>query len=178
MNNLNVHLSRLLIFIGSIALLAMMLQVTADVIGRYVFNMPVPLTMELVSYYYMVAVAMLPLAALERKGSNLVHVELVYVRMPARLRRVILPVALALSALYCFSAGYAAWKPAISAFEVGAYAGSSTTTAIWPTRFFPVIGFGVLALVLTMKTIVLVRNLITGRPNPEDEPSTEEAPHG
>lgn len=178
MNSLNVYLSRILIFFGGIGLVAMMLHVTADVIGKYLFNMPVPLTMEMVSYYYMVAVAALPLAALERKSSSLVHVELVYGQMPVMLRRIVLPVALALAAAYCFSVSYAAWKPAMSAFNVGAYAGSTVTVVTWPTRFFPLIGFGALALVLALKVVVLVRDLVLGRTDHDDAPAAEGASHG
>lgn len=168
MDRLSSSLSRFLTFIGGVALVAMMLQVNIDVVGKYFFNWPVPLTMEMVSYYYMAAVTLLPLAALERKGSSLVHVELVYDYMPGWLRRIVFPAALLLSAVYCACAGYAAWNPAMSAYEAGSYAGSIVTIVIWPTRFFPVIGFGLLALVLTLKAIGHVRSGLTEngeRPN-------------
>jgi TRAP-type C4-dicarboxylate transport system permease small subunit len=139
----------------------MMLHVNIDVIGKYLFNMPAPATLEMVSYYYMAAVAALPLAALERKGS-LVYVELFYSMMPAWLKRGVLPFALTTATLYCGAAAYAAWEPAINAYRVGAYVGSSVTVSTWPTRFIPVIGFGLLAIMLVWKTVsILVRGVTT-----------------
>ena len=152
------RIERWMVFVGGACLVAMMLHVSIDVISKYVFNHPVPLTMEMVSYYYMTAVAFLPLAALERKGASLVHVELVYGKMSRRLRTVVLPMALLASAAYCACAGYAAWKPAVRAMRTGTYAGSDIIVSIWPTRFLPVVGFALLALVLLAKAVNVVRH--------------------
>lgn len=158
MASLAKYLERIFMGIGALALVAMMLHVTADVFFRYLFNSPVPLTMEMVSYYYMTAVAFLPLFALERKGSSLVHVELVYDLLSLRVRRVLFPAALLLSAVFCASAAYAAWKPAVKAMQAGTYAGSILIVSIWQSRFLPVIGFGLLAVVLLFKAFHIVRN--------------------
>lgn len=152
------YLERIFIGIGALALVAMMLHVTADVIFKYMFNSPIPLTMEMVTYYYMAAVAFLPLFALERKGASLVHVELVYSLLSLRVRSVLLPAALLLSAIFCACAAYAAWKPAVKAMQAGTYAGSIFIISIWQARFLPVIGFGLLAVVLVLKAFHTVRN--------------------
>lgn len=149
---------RLFIGVGALALLAMMLHVTADVVFKYVLHSPVPLTMEMVTYYYMAAVVFLPLFSLERKGANLVHVELVYGMLSRRVRRVMLPAALLLAALFCACAGYAAWKPAMQAFKAGTYAGSLVVVPIWPTRFLPVVGFALLAICLMLKAFNAIRH--------------------
>src|SRR5690606_39539995 len=60
------RIERWMIFVGGACLVAMMLHVSIDVISKYVFNHPVPLTMEMVSYYYMTAVAFL-----DRKSTRL-----------------------------------------------------------------------------------------------------------
>lgn len=164
-------LSTALTMISAAALVLMMLQVNMDVIGRFIFNAPMPLTMEMVSYYYMVAIAMLPLANLERRGKSLVHVELLYGLMPATLRHWVLVLALLVSAVFFAYAAYAAWKPAMMAYQIGAYAGSITKIAVWPTRFFPVIGFSMIALVLFLKAwMTIVRA--------EEGALAEDAPHG
>lgn len=150
-------LSAALTAISAFALLLMMLHVNSDVIGRYLFNKPTPLTMEMVSYYYMVAVAMLPVINLERQGRSLVHVELVYGLVPDGAKRLMHIFALAFAALFFIYAAYAAWKPAVMAYQYGAYTGSIVKVIVWPTRFLPVIGFSLLALVLVLKTIVLLR---------------------
>jgi TRAP-type C4-dicarboxylate transport system permease small subunit len=164
------YVERVFIFVGGLALLAMMLHVTADVAFKYLFNSPVPLTMEMVTYYYMAAVVFLPLFSLERKDATLVHVELVYGLLAMRVRRVILPAALLLSAIFCACAAYAAWKPAMQAFHTGTYAGSILIVSIWPTRFLPVIGFALLAATLTIKAFNVIRRGI----HDEDEKDSSE----
>jgi TRAP-type C4-dicarboxylate transport system permease small subunit len=52
----------ILMWLGILAGLLMMLHIAADVVGRTVFNHPLPGTTEIVSAYYMVAVAYLPWA--------------------------------------------------------------------------------------------------------------------
>ncbi len=150
-------LDRILLFVGAVGLILMMLHVSIDVVSKYIFNYPVPLTMEMVSYYYMTAVAFLPLAALERPGSSLVHVEIVYAHMVHRIRRVVYPAALLLAAIYCACGAFAAWKPALSALRVGSYAGSIIVIPTWPSRFLPVAGFAFLAIVLVFKGIDSIR---------------------
>lgn len=164
-------LSTALTMISAVALVLMMLQVNMDVIGRFVFNAPMPLTMEMVSYYYMVAIAMLPLANLERRGKSLVHVELLYGLMPGRMKHWVLILALLTSAVFFAYAAYAAWKPAMMAYQVGAYAGSMTKIAVWPTRFFPVIGFAMISLVLFLKAWMTIVRAGEGAP-------AEDAQHG
>ena len=150
------YLVRAFTALGAIGLLAMTVHVNVDVVGKYLFSAPAPATIEMVSYYYMAAVAMLPLAALERRGS-LVHVDLLYQGLPARVRRVMHPAALLVASIYCAAAAYAAWEPAIRAWSIGAYAGTSVTVLTWPTRFLPVAGFGLLAIILATKAVGLAR---------------------
>ena len=150
------HLVRAFTVLGALGLVAMTVHVNVDVAGKYLFRAPAPATIEMVSYYYMAAVAMLPLAALERRGS-LVHVDLVYQTLPAPVRRILHPAALFVASAYCAAAAYAAWGPAVRAWSVGAYAGTSVTVITWPTRFLPVVGFGLLAAVLAVKAAGLPR---------------------
>ena len=143
-------------FIGGIAVVAMMVHICADVVFKYTIGKPVPATLEMVSYYYMSAAVLLPLAALERDGS-LVFVEVFYDRFGPGSQRFFHVVALLLGVAYCAMLAYAAWSPALRAYAVGSYAGTLTPVSIWPTRFLPVIGFGLLALVLLAKLATLLR---------------------
>lgn len=159
------------LIIGGACLVAMMLQVTADVIGKFLFSAPVPVTTEMVTYYYMVGVALLPLYSLERGSSSLVHVELVYARMPSLIKRLVYLASLAAAAAYCFALAYSAYKPAMQAFATGTYAGSLYTVIIWPTRFFPIAGFGLLGLVLSAKFILVLAGRLTDQ---DTSPDSEE----
>ncbi len=162
-------LDRILLFVGAVGLILMMLHVSIDVVSKYIFNYPVPLTMEMVSYYYMTAVAFLPLAALERPGSSLVHVEIVYGNMVLGIRRVVYPAALLLAAAYCAVAAYAACKPALSALNAGSYAGSTIIVPTWPSRFLPIVGFAFLAIVLACKAIDSIRTGMVESDEASDE---------
>lgn len=139
--------------IGAFALVAMMVHITLDVVLKALFGSPVPVTMEATSFYYMTAVVMLPLAALERHG-DLVYVELFYDRMGPGIRYWLYLLVLTIGAVYCLTVAYAAWFPAMRAMRVGAYAGSLIRIEIWPTRFLPVAGFGLLGLILAWKLII------------------------
>ncbi len=144
---------RIMSLFAGVGLVLMMLQVNADVVGRYLFTVPVPLTMELVTFYYMPLVAFLPLMALERSPGGLIHVEFFYDFMPVWLRRWIFVFAMAAGAVYCAFAAHAAWGPAVSAFATGSYVGSIYTIASWPTRFVPVVGFALLAVAYAAKFV-------------------------
>src|SRR5690606_15055910 len=54
------------------AIVAMMLHVTADIIGRVLFNHPLTGTLEIVASYYMVACAYLPLSFVQLQRSHMV----------------------------------------------------------------------------------------------------------
>tara|TARA_Y100000815_G_scaffold266202_1_gene284138 strand:+ start:205 stop:714 length:510 start_codon:yes stop_codon:yes gene_type:complete len=148
-------LARAFAFGGALGLVAMMLHVNVDVVGKALFDMPAPATLEVVSYYYMAAVAMLPLAAMERKG-GLVHVDLLYQHLPDGVRRGLLVATLALSAMYCAGISWAAWEPAVKAWRVGAYTGTTVTVATWPTRFLPVAGFALIAVMLLAQAVAVI----------------------
>ena len=65
-------LSNLTLWLGALALVAMMVHVTADVLLKITLNWPVAGTLEIVSYVYMVACTFLPLAHLQASRSLIV----------------------------------------------------------------------------------------------------------
>lgn len=58
-------------FVAGLAMAAMMLQVSLDVILKYLFNWPIPATLETVSSYYMVALVFLPLGIVTRDHEHI-----------------------------------------------------------------------------------------------------------
>ncbi|GEM_PF-731605 len=54
-----------------LAVVAMMVQVSLDVVSKYLFNFPIPLTLEAVSHFYMVALIFLPLGFVTRKRGHI-----------------------------------------------------------------------------------------------------------
>lgn len=65
-------LSRLLMVVGGVMIVLMAGHVVADVGRRYLMNAPLKGAIEMVSYYYMVAVVFLPLSTVERLNAHFV----------------------------------------------------------------------------------------------------------
>ncbi|MCC2095361.1 MAG: TRAP transporter small permease subunit, partial [Hyphomicrobiales bacterium] len=77
--------SDLAMLAACIAVVLMMLHVTAEAIGKYVFHTPMPATQETVQFYYMVALVFLPIAYIAR-GEGHICVELFTQNMGPRSR--------------------------------------------------------------------------------------------
>jgi TRAP-type C4-dicarboxylate transport system permease small subunit len=158
-------LGRFLMVPAGIALILMMLHVNADVVGRLALNHPIPVTIEVVSYYYMVAVIFLPLAAVELAEQH-IAVDILAQHFPAALRRWTLALAALAStayfALLAWRSGIVAWDK----FRVGEYEMGAVALPTWPSRLIVPIGAAAIAAVLLVKTIELVRGRAPERPPP------------
>ncbi|MBB3994840.1 TRAP-type C4-dicarboxylate transport system permease small subunit [Sulfitobacter undariae] len=71
--------------IGTLCVIAMMLHVTADVAGRYLFNAPLPGTIVVVANYYMIILVFLAIGVAEEKKAH-ISVEFVADMMPQRVQ--------------------------------------------------------------------------------------------
>src|SRR5690625_2906880 len=145
--------SKIINIIAGLALLAMMIHVTADVALKYLFNSPIPLTIELVSNYYMIMVVLLPLAIQEDKDKSLIHVELVYEHLPRKFASTLLRLTQIISSLYCFTIALSTIPYAMRHYRSGSYEGTGYYITTWPSYFLPIIGFGLLAIALFLKAI-------------------------
>ncbi|MCE8009494.1 TRAP transporter small permease [Aestuariivita sp.] len=74
-------LAKMSSLLGTICIVLMMLHVTADVIGRYVFNAPLPGTIVMVAHYYMIILVFLGLGVAEEKRAH-ISVEFLTDMMP------------------------------------------------------------------------------------------------
>ena len=148
--------------IGAVAILALMIHIMTDVVLRNAINQPVPATYEIVTNYYMVALAFIPLAWLERSG-GMVSVEVIDGLMsPAMLRLSDLVVALISTVIY----GALAWvtfQASLKTFASGTFVmAQNVPIPTWPAYFLPPLGFFLAALVTATR-------LIERRPVPEAE---------
>lgn len=132
-------------WIAVIATIMMMLQVTADIIGREVFNAPITGTIEIASAYNMAALSFLPLALIARERGHIL-VELFTGWMKPTGRSLLDGFVGIVTVLYT---GAFAWK----AFEVAiekthlreAKEAGIGFVEIWPARWLVAIGFGLMA---------------------------------
>ena len=148
--------ARLLVMTGAAAMVAV---VSAQVVMRYVFGMPLKGTIQFVSLYYMTAIAFLPLGAVEERDSHVV-VEVVTNLLPRALVTVFFGIGLVLTAAVSIVLAARAWEEAMGQYELGSFVmegGFRLDT--WPTYFFVPVGFGLMLVVSVWKLICL----LTGR---------------
>ncbi len=142
---------RVLALIGSVGTVAMMLHICFDVALRDVFRISLDTTPEVVARYYMVIVAFLPLAWLERRN-GMISVELLEWALGRRARQLSdILVALFSALVY----GVLAWTTARSAlqhFEVGTFVEfTDWKMPVWHSYFLPPLGFVLAAVVCLLK---------------------------
>ncbi len=79
-------LNQIITLIGGAAVSLMMLQVSLDVLMRFLFNQPLPGTITIVSHYYMIIAIFLPLAFVEQTKKS-ISIELLSNYFPAKFNR-------------------------------------------------------------------------------------------
>lgn len=143
----------LLALIGGIATIALMLHVTLDVALRNTINKPIPATYEIVTHYYMIALAFIPLAWVERTG-GMVQVELLDPFMGPGLTRLSNRLVGLISTVIYAALFWVTALTALKNFDTGTYVMAQTTRlATWPAFFMLPLGFGLAAVVSAIRLI-------------------------
>ena len=139
--------------IGAVAITLMMLHITADVVGKFVFSRPLPGTIPIVSQYYMVVAAFLPLALVERQTGH-ISVEILYTALPAGLRAILTIFATALGAVVFAAMSWASWGEAVKKYAIGSFSyEQGVKVAVWPSYFILPAGTALLTLVLVWRLV-------------------------
>ena len=151
-----------LALVGAVGIVAMLLHVGVDVVTRNLFGRPIPATNEIVSGYYMVLIAFLPLAWVER-NRGMVSVDLLDAAMSPRVRLAAdLFVALLATALYLVIT-WVGWQAAMSRWHIGAFVDVlGYRLPIWPTYFLPPVGFFLAGMMTLLRAVQTVRDAIRG----------------
>ena len=141
-------ISRAVALIGGLAVALMMVHVTLDVLFRYVLNRPLAGTLTMVTYYYMILAAFVPLAFVERRGAH-ISVAVFTAMMPPLVTRLLSVVTglltMAVMALLAWRGGDAA----LQAMRKGlAQVQGDTEILVWPAYFAIPLGAGLMTLVL------------------------------
>lgn len=136
-----------LALVGAIGVVAMLLHITGYVVLRLFLSSPIPATVEIVSYYYMVVVAFLPIAWAERRG-DMISIEIFDSLFRGATGRLVnLFVALVTTVTY-FVLTYTTWGVAVREYESGSFVMSlSHLIPVWPGYFALPIGFALAFLV-------------------------------
>lgn len=149
-----------LALVGSVGVLALLVHVGLDVLTRNLFGRPIPATNEIVSHYYMVLIAFLPMAWVERERA-MVSVEILDPVLSERARLASdLLVALLASAVYVLIA-WVNWRAGLSRWAVGSFVDVlGHRIPIWPTYFLAPVGFLLAALVTLLRAVQSARRLV------------------
>ena len=154
------RLSQMLAFVGAIGVVVMMIHVCTDIVARLVTGASLPATVEIVSYYYMILVAFLPLAWVER-NNGMISVELIDFMLTPVMMRISDGVVAALGAVIYAVVAYATWITAADNFETGTFVIALQHKIItWPGYFLPPVGFALAAVVMVVRFIDLVTGSI------------------
>ncbi len=146
-----------LALIGAFAILTLMIHVTLDVVLRNLANRPVPATYEIVTNYYMVALAFIPLAWVEKSG-GMVNVEVIEGFLnPFALWFSDRLVALISTAIYLLLA-WVTFEASIKTFAAGTFVlAQNIPIPTWPAYFLPPLGFFLAAIVAAARLPVPYR---------------------
>lgn len=148
-----------LMLVGGFGIVLMMLNITLDVVLKLIWNAPIQGTVEISSYYYMVAIVMLPMAMVEYDDEQ-ISVDLLFNYFPDWLKRTALLITFIATAGMLSIMTWRTGQDAIRAFSVGEVVMGSREVIVWPARCMLPLGFGLAAVAAVMRAIMLLR----GRP--------------
>jgi TRAP-type C4-dicarboxylate transport system permease small subunit len=136
-----------LALIGGAGVVIMLVHITGYVALRLIVSAPIPATVEIVSSYYMVMIAFLPLAWAERRG-EMISIEVFSGLYRGAVRRgVDVFVAVVTAAVYLVLT-YTTWLVALKEFEAGSFVISlNVAIPTWPSYFLLPVGFALATVV-------------------------------
>lgn len=148
--------------IGVLAIILMMMHITLDVAGKFLFNAPVPATISLVSNYYMVVVAFIPLALVETRNGH-ISVEVMTEFLPLRSQYHLYSWTYLVSAAVFGVLTWRTWLEAMRTYEAGTFMVEQGVKIItWPSYFFLPIGTGLMVAVLLYRWVLYVSGAKSG----------------
>ncbi|CAN0484626.1 unnamed protein product, partial [Discosporangium mesarthrocarpum] len=156
-------LNRLAVIVAGSAMLVMVLQVSLDILCKYLFNYPIPSTLETVSSYYMVAIVFLPLGMVTREHEH-ISVELFTQTAGKKALSIINALAGVLAIIYVAALVIYSGAKALHMTEIR----ESWETAIWdmevwPSRWFLTVGCAMMLFYLIVQTVDNFTFFFTGR---------------
>jgi len=133
-------------------LVLMALHVSLDVGLRYLFGKSFTGTLEVVSFYYMVAVVFLPLAYVELQQEH-ISVDVVVGRLPPALQLALYLLAGVLGLVYFGMLCYQSYLDAVRATVRMETAMANFTFYLWPSRWALPVGFAAMCLAILANMI-------------------------
>lgn len=138
-----------------ISMFSMMLLITMDVFLNKVIGRPIPGTIEITSYYFMVLVVFLGLSYLEKTHAH-ISADFIVTRFSYRVQKVITVIGKLLTVVFYSLLAYGALTQAIKSTKRWETVMSNFTFYIWPARWGVVLG--IVSAILVIVLILFQRN--------------------
>ena len=144
-----------LALLGAAATLLLMLHVGVDIVMRNIWNAPIPATWEIVTHYYMVTMAFIPLAWVEKTG-GMVQVEVINGMLSPGVMRVSDILVAVLGAVIYGALFLVTVQAALRSTATGQFVmANDVMVVIWPAYWLPPLGFGIAALSVAVRGLRL-----------------------
>lgn len=162
--------SNFLMIIAGVAVTLMMLHISADILSKLVLNKPIMATLEVVTWYYMVATIFLPWGYIQVHKKHLM-VELFTMKMPPRKLAVLEGIVGIVGAIYV---GILCWLTLEHAIDQTIAGEIQDVTffdlPVWPSRWLLPIPAAVMSLTFLTQGIRDLTFGFTGRGAPSLQP--------
>lgn len=149
------RITRALEYLAAIGTTLMMLHILANVVGRSAANQPVTGTNEWVGYIWLPAIVMIGFVVAVVRGQT-IDADIVYQRLPIRLRREVRCFTSALSAVVCVGFTWYSAQEAMHSLSVGTKAPASDIY-IAPIFILPPLAFAALTVLFAVDSIKAIR---------------------
>jgi len=149
-------LAHLTLWLSALLLLMMAFHITGDVLSRYLFNAPIAATLEIGTFYYMVAASFLALGYAQMHDQN-VSVDILIHSASRRVRMSVECLALCITLIYSIVFTWASGLSALQKTEKGEYTLTQYfNLPLWPSRWILVVSGVVFSLVLLAQILRLL----------------------
>jgi len=129
----------ILFSVAAAVIVILMLHMIADVAGRYLFNKPIPGTLELVTYWWMPLIVFLSLGWAQQRGEH-ITVTLLTERLSPTWRRIVETAGDAISLIVVAILAWYALEGATKGLAVGKASTGLVPVPIWPLEFVAALG--------------------------------------
>lgn len=166
------RLGNALMWVAGAALLIMMLHIAGDVLFKYAFNQPIVATLEIVTWYYMVATVFLPIVYIQIHKKHLM-VELFTINWPPRRLAVLEGCVGILGAVYVGTLAVLTCGHALDQTIAGEIQDATFfDLPVWPSRWMLPLAAGGMVLVFITQAIRDLTFGFTGRGAPSTRATT------
>ncbi|MFY0991699.1 TRAP transporter small permease [Halomonas sp. C05BenzN] len=157
-----------LALLGTLGILLMVIHITLDVLLRATLSVSIPATVELVTRYYLITLALLPLGWVEWRRGMIAVEALEGLMKPWLVRLSDVLVSLLSAAVYAVLA-VATWGKAMEQYDIGSYVMSlNFPMPVWPTYFALPAAFALAAVVCVVRLPFLARGAAHPSSTPDD----------